>query len=186
MKNTRIITIGAMFMAIILVMALVPYLGYIQINLVAVTIIHIPVLIGSMAFKNVRMAIICGTTFGVSSWIVAMTRPSSPTDFIFQNPLVSILPRILFALLAFYLFVYLMKKVKSVYAASLTSTIIACIFHTCSVLGMMYLFGDKSLFPGGFFNLLLGVVAANGWIEVVLAAIVVPPVVKALGGLRKI
>lgn len=183
MKKTRVMTIGAMLMAIILLMALVPQFGFIQIGAVAITLIHIPVLIGAMSFKNYKLALISGATFGVASWFVAMTRPTVPTDFIFQNPMVSIVPRILFALIACVIYVQLAKRMKNDTLAALIATVIGCAFHTVSVLGMMYLFGDKALFPGGFFNLLMGVIMANGWIELIIAALIVPPVVF---GLRKV
>lgn len=179
MKKTKQLAFGAMIMAIILLMALVPQLGYIQINLVAITIIHIPVLIGAMTFKNKNLALIAGTTFGISSWLVAMFRPATPTDLIFQNPLVSILPRILFALLAYWLYKQLAGKMKSNYLAILISVIISTLFHTVSVVSLMYLFGQH-IFTGSVMTLLIGVISVNGWIEIVLAGIVVPPIVKVL------
>lgn len=178
MKKTKEMAFSAMIMAIILLMALVPQLGYIKINLVDVTIIHVPVLIGAMTFKNRNLALVAGTTFGISSWLVAMFRPMTPVDLLFQNPLVSIIPRILFALLAYFLYKYLSKKINE-YASKLTTVIIATIFHTSLVILMMYTFGQH-IFQDGFMTLLIGVVSVNGWIEILIAAIIVPPIVSAL------
>ena len=179
MKKTKELAFGSMIMAIILLMAAVPQLGYIKINLVDITIIHIPVLIGAMTFKNRNLALIAGTTFGISSWLVAMFRPTSPVDLIFQNPLVSIVPRILFALLAFWLYKYLSEKLKKDYTAQVSSVIVATLFHTILVVSMMFVFGQH-IFTDGIVALLIGVVTLNGWIEVVLAAIIVPVIIKGL------
>ncbi|MDR1782416.1 MAG: ECF transporter S component [Bacilli bacterium] len=179
-KKTVFITFAALIMAIIIIMALVPQFGYIQIGLTAVTIIHIPVLIGSLTFKNWKLAALSGATFGVSSWFVAMTRPSTPSDLLFQNPLVSIFPRILFALIALLLFKILLKAFKErITIAALLSAVIATFLHTVMVLGMMYLLG-KELFPNGFVAVIMGVVTVNGWIEIVLAGVIVPPIVRVL------
>jgi len=180
MNKTRLMTIGGMFMAIIIMMSLIPQIGYIQLPAgVAITLIHIPVLILALSFKNRNLALIAGLTFGISSWFVAMTRPAGPADVIFQNPLVSVLPRVLFAFIAYLLYKELSKGMKNDTIACIISVIIACIFHTVSVLFMMYMFGQE-LFPGGFIALLIAVATANGIIEVVIAAIIVPAIVKAL------
>ena len=178
MKNTKELAFSAMIMAIILLMALVPQLGYIKINLVDITIIHIPVLIGAMTFKSRKLALVAGSTFGISSWLVAMFRPITPVDLLFQNPLVSIVPRILFALLAYFLYKHLSNRINE-YAAKLTTVIVSTIFHTSVVILMMYTFGQH-IFQDGFMTLLIGVVSVNGWIEILIAALIVPPIVSAL------
>lgn len=179
MRKTKELAFGSMIMAIILLMALVPGIGYIKINLVDVTLIHIPVLVGAMTFKDKKLALIAGTTFGVSSWLVAMFRPMGPIDLVFRNPLVSILPRILFALLAYYLYKYLSEKMKKEYPAQIISIVIATAFHTILVVTMLYFFG-RNIFEDTLVNILIGVITLNGWIEIVLAAIVVPPIIKVL------
>ncbi len=179
MKNTKQLAFGAMIMAIVLLMALVPQLGYIQVGIVAITIIHIPVLIGAITFKNRNLALIAGATFGISSWLVAMTRPTVPTDFIFQNPIVSVLPRILFALAAYWLYKQLSKKITKDYFAVLLSTIMATIFHTISVVSLMYAFGQE-MFPGNVITVLVGLTGINSLVEIAAAALIVPPIVKVL------
>lgn len=178
-KKTLLITFSAIIIAIIIMMALVPQLGYIQIGLVAITLIHIPTLIGAMTFKSWKLALVSGCAFGFSSWFVAMTRPSGPVDVLFQNPLVSIVPRILFALIAFGTFVFFANVIKKEWLASLIATIISTIFHSVAVLSMMYVFG-QSLFPTGYIALILTVAGTNGIIEKGLAFVIVPTVVVAV------
>lgn len=185
MSKTQKLTYGSMFIAIILVMALVPWLGFITIGVVSITIIHIPVLIAAMSFKDLKLAVIAGTTFGLVSWIVALTRPVTPVDLLFQNPLISVVPRILFAVIAFYLFIVFAKWIKNTYLAIAVSAALATMAHSVMVLFLLYIFGQE-MFPGGFMALLLSVVLSNGWIETLIAFIIVPPIVMALRKVAKV
>ena len=99
-KRTKEIALTGVFAALILLMAFVPMFGYIQIGLVSLTIIQIPVLIGGAAGGK-RVSIYLGIIFGVSSLLIALIRPALPSDYVFQNPLVSVLPRILFGYVAY-------------------------------------------------------------------------------------
>ncbi|MDL2211710.1 ECF transporter S component [Erysipelotrichaceae bacterium OttesenSCG-928-M19] len=185
MNKTRKMAFSAMIIAIILLMAAVPFLGYIQVGVMAITIIHIPTIIGSISFNERSLALISGTTFGVSSWLVAMFRPSSIADIVFQNPLVSVLPRILFALIAFYLFKKLVEVINNkTFALALTSAI-ATFLHTVMVLGMIFIFARHS-FPEGFTQVLMAVFSINSVLEIIAAVIVVPPIVMVLNKTIKI
>ena len=179
--KTKELVFGAMIIAIVALMGAVPQLGFIQIipGVPGITIMHIPVLIGAMTFKTRGLAIISGSAFGITSLLVALTRPSSPVDLLFQNPLVSVVPRILFALVAYYLYIILSDKIKSKYAPKLISTVVATLFHTLLVVTMLYIFGQH-IFEGGLIVLIGAIVMSNGWLEIVAAAIIVPIVMSAL------
>src|SRR5574344_1727157 len=72
--KTHDITLDAMFIGIIILMGAVPQLGYIQIlPWLSLTLLHLPVLIGAYLFGWKR-GLLYGTAFGVTSWIVALTR----------------------------------------------------------------------------------------------------------------
>ncbi|NMA05755.1 MAG: hypothetical protein GX931_05240 [Acholeplasmataceae bacterium] len=102
----------ATFASIILLMALVPNLGYLTfIPGISITIIHIPVLIGIMLL-SFWYALGLGLVFGLSSLIASYMYASSPGDIAFQNPLVSVIPRILFAVVAFGIIIAL-KKIQT-------------------------------------------------------------------------
>ncbi len=100
MRNTktRNMVETSLFCAIIIMMGLVPKIGFIKIGLVDITLLFIPVLVGTI-LGDFKRAIILGLAFGVSSWIVALTRGSGPADIAFQNPLVSVLPRVLLTII---------------------------------------------------------------------------------------
>lgn len=179
MSKTYELTLGAMAIAIIALMSFVPQLGYINLNgIVGITIIHIPVLIFSLT-SNRKIAITAGLAFGISSFLVAITRAATPAEFLFQNPIVSVLPRLGFALVAYYLFQFLRKtKLNDITSLAITSAV-ATLAHTLAVLTLMFIFGSD-LFADGLVKLLMGVLAANGIIEIILATIIVPPIVVTL------
>ncbi len=105
MKKNSIqdLTLTAVFAAIILVMIFVPQLGFITLTpFVSVTIVHIPVLIGVFLLPK-RYGILLGLLFGLGSWIRSFT-PMGPLDTAFQYPWISVLPRLLFAIAAIYVY----------------------------------------------------------------------------------
>ena len=71
----------ALFSAIIIVMSFVPFLGYIPLGFMNATIIHIPVIIGSVILGYKKGAFL-GFLFGLSSLIGNTTRPNL-TSFVF-------------------------------------------------------------------------------------------------------
>jgi len=119
MKRTQELILVSLFSSIILMLSLIPNLGLIVVfGGVSLTIIHIPVLIGVMTFKRLSNVLILGVVFGLGSFLAALTRGSTPIDLAFVNPLISIVPRILFAVAAWYLFKfskYLQQNISYVY-----------------------------------------------------------------------
>lgn len=105
MKRNEIqsLTLTTVFAAIILVMTFVPQVGFITIGTMALTLIHIPVLIGAFLLPK-KYTLLLGFMFGIGSLIRAATTPTGVLDPAFVNPLVSVLPRMLFAIAASYLF----------------------------------------------------------------------------------
>lgn len=171
-QSVKELTFLSLFIAIIITMAMVPSLGFITIGPVSFTIIHIPVLIVAFLF-NKKMGVIAGLTFGLSSMAVAFLRPTTPFDMVFQNPLVSVLPRMLFPLVAYYLASKIKfskdNKVKIAIASG-----VATFAHTCMVLIPFYYFG-RDLFDSNMIaNLLTGILTMNSLVEITLAAILVP------------
>lgn len=123
----------AIFASFIFVMGLVPNLGYITIipGVASVTIVHIPVLIGIM-FLPLGYALGLGLIFGLTSFMASFLYAKTVFDFAFQNPLISVLPRVLFALAAYYIYhglKTLFKKLKDgKYYSFITVTVISLLF----------------------------------------------------------
>ncbi len=106
------LTLTSVFVAIILVMSLIPQIGFITILPgVSVTLVHIPVLIGIFLLPR-NNAIILGLFFGIGSWIASFMYGNTVLDLAFRNPLISVVPRILFAVAAYYIFQGL-KKIET-------------------------------------------------------------------------
>ena len=75
-------------------------LGFIPFVLgVAITIMHVPVIIGAV-LEGPLVGTIIGTLFGIFSLVWAFIAPTGPGDLYFQNPLISILPRLFIGLSA--------------------------------------------------------------------------------------
>jgi len=196
MKNQRTfdLVIMAMFLTIIIILTFTP-LGYPPIPFLPIgpTIIHIPVLVACFYFGLSR-GTLTGVMFGVSSWIVAMTRGATPIDWVFRNPLVSILPRILFAVVAVYIYQFASKRMNNKLAMGLSAGL-STLLHTFLVLFPLALFGRSAIINYleladqssiDIFMMLIGAnILTNSVPEVVLAILIVPPIIIALQNLEK-
>lgn len=105
-KATKDFVLLSVFVSIILLLSLIPQIGYVTILPgVSVTLVHIPVLVGISLFRKLKPSLILGFAFGVSSFVAALIYAQSPFDLAFQLPWIPIIPRVLFALAAYYILV---------------------------------------------------------------------------------
>ncbi|MFP3153217.1 ECF transporter S component [Lachnospiraceae bacterium ZAX-1] len=74
-KKTYQMVLTALFAAIIIIMAFVPFLGYINLVLIKATLIHIPVIIGAILLGPKKGALL-GFVFGCTSLINNTFNPS--------------------------------------------------------------------------------------------------------------
>ena len=190
MKTTTLTQLS-MLIALTVLLGVVPNLGMIQVGPVALTILHIPVIIAAALF-GIKGGAIVGLSFGVTSWFVAATRAATPIDLLFVNPLVSVLPRVLFGIVAgMFCQATLFKKDNSVkYAAvGFVSTLI----HSFLVYFCLYFCGKEIFFPdtnitGAISNFVPFIVSAftiNSLIEAVVAALILALLMKAIKTIRK-
>jgi len=114
--NVKDLTLASVFAAIVLVMTFVPQLGFIYLGGIPLTLIHIPVLIGAFLLPK-KYALVLGLFFGLGSLIRAATAPAGLFDPMFVNPLVSVLPRLLFVVAAVYI-IDLFKWIEKAYKHS--------------------------------------------------------------------
>lgn len=180
-KKTRNLVYYAMIMAIIVMMAAVPFLGYVQIFPIAITLVHIPVIIGTILF-GWKAGFLFGLTFGVSSMIVAITRGAA-TDLLFINPLISVVPRIMFGLIIYPIY-RLFERIQSSEALSIGLTAFVSSFvHSVLVLAAIFLlltYEGKMVGSTIFQQLLATVLTVNVSLEAVASTIVAIPLVKAV------
>lgn len=97
--DIRKLTVVGVLGAISIVLGMTP-LGFIPIGPTRATIMHIPVIIGAIVEGPVVGALV-GLIFGLFSIYQAITAPT-PVSFVFLNPIVSVLPRVLIGITSYY------------------------------------------------------------------------------------
>jgi uncharacterized membrane protein len=139
MRNKKTIEMVylALFLTIILVMSQVPWLGFIPLGFTTATIIHIPVIIAAIYFGK-KMGTLTGLFFGLSSFATAYIRPTGVFDLFFQNPIVSVLPRIAFAFLTVY-FYQLLKGIDNSKIRVTLTALISSFAHSILTIGTLVL-----------------------------------------------
>lgn len=195
------LTLLALFAAIIVVMANVPFLGYIPLGFMNATTVHIPVIIGACLLGSKGGALL-GGVFGLTSLINNTLRPLI-TSFVFtpfysldprfsggiRSLFICFVPRILIGVFAGLIFNALKNHTKSVISCGI-SGFIGSMTNTIFVMGSIYLlYGQnyaeaKNLGLEALFGVIMGVVGMNGIPEAitaaVLTAIICPVLYKVL------
>ncbi|NLU52801.1 MAG: ECF transporter S component [Clostridiaceae bacterium] len=192
--STRRIAVAGVMSAFSILLSLIPSLGYIPVPPLPITIttMHVPVIVAAILEGPVVGAIV-GMIFGLSSLYTAATIFAGlPTAFVFLNPLVSVMPRILIGIAAHYAYVSAKKLVNNRSAGIVVGAIAGTLTNTIGVLGMIYLLyaqqyvdavvksSDSSVVVTSLFAFIFGGVSVNVIFEILLAAIVSLPVVTAL------
>ena len=111
-EKTKSLVLAAVFSALIAVMTVVPYTGYINYGPISleITTLHIVVILGAVCL-GWKYGAILGGVWGVSCMLRALT---NPLWYDFLNPMISLLPRIAVGLVAALVFIGLMKlKINS-------------------------------------------------------------------------
>lgn len=187
------ITTTGLFIAIIFVMTFVPNLGYITINYLSITTLHIPVIIGATILGPLG-GFILGLTWGITSLIYSLSRPEG---VIFMNPLISVLPRVIVGLVVGFGSIWPVFKADSsnalarffakVHVRDVSLAVIGTLTNTVLVLSAIALFSTTILWPfNQTFTKIIGVILSlNGSVELISAIILVPIVLNALRRIRK-
>ena len=182
MNRTRRMTTVALLSALIAVMTVVPYTGYINYGAIEITTLHIPVLLGAVLLGPLCGAIL-GGVWGVTCMLRALT---NPLWIMFVNPLISVVPSVLVGLAAGLLMRALKKTRVSGLAASAISAAAGTLCNTLLVLTAIQLLGGTLASYQAFYELFRSVIGyvigVNGGLELVAAVIIVPAVYRALRG----
>ena len=168
-RTTKNLVITAL-MASIAVLLGWTHLGFIPwFGGVSLTIMHVPVIIASVIVGPLS-GIVVGFIFGVFSMIQAAIAPTGPTDIWFTNPLLSVLPRLFIAPIAWLAWKTLNKwQLPALLAAGLAGSLA----NTALVLGMIGLLGYLPWVA------LAGIAFANGLPEMLASAFITLAVVAA-------
>lgn len=193
-KTLLNISVSALFLALIIGFSYIPNLGYITIGPISFTTIHVIVLIGAMIFGKWKGALF-GLFFGVFSLLVSLSYPST-INYLFVNPFVSVLPRVLFGFISGCVFDYFRKRLDKKLFLTICAPIagILTIFHTFLTLSCLYIFGYLDIFKisqalgmmdiieaneaafGSFGNFILAFIAPGTVCEAAASIVLVPTV----------
>ena len=194
-KKLKKLILASIFCALIIVMTVVPYTGYISYGAIEITTLHIVVIIGAVILGWGYGALL-GLVWGVTCLIRAYLMPVF-LPFGFGNPLVAVLPRVLVGLFAGLVFGAL-KKTRMNRTLSLSvSAIVGTLTNTVLVLTGMWLYckinqNDANLITAqqSAFDTLKGIFATivglNGVIELVAAIVITPAVYFAVQPREKV
>ena len=186
--NVRKMSIISVLSAISIMLSMTP-LGFIPIGPTNATIMHIPVIIGAIV-EGPAVGMTVGLIFGLTSLIRNLTMPTI-TSFAFINPLVSVLPRVLIGIVAYYVYQITVKITKNSFISGWITGFIGSLVNTIGVLGMIYvLYGaryaqalEKSAASAK--TLLLTLATTSGIPEAILGGFVVSAVAVVLKKRKK-
>jgi uncharacterized membrane protein len=184
MKNKRTFEISmiSVFVALIIAFAMIPQVGYITIGFVALTTVHIPVLIGG-TFGGRKVAYSLALAFGLSSFTYSFIAPSG-INIAFQNPLVSILPRVIWGLVFFEVYTWLSSVIKNRYVAVSVHMVVSTIIHTILVSLVLVFFGQSVLesvgLPANVLPLFWLLFTVNGVFEALAAGLIAAPIAQRM------
>ena len=194
--DTRYIATLAMLCGVLLVMGMTG-IGFIPLPVIKATTMHIPVILGAILLGP-KAGGILGAVFGLCSIWANTTTPGllsfAFSPFMTTEGLVGVAKslwialgcRILFGLLAGWLWVLFRKLLKTEYAALPVTAALSTICHTLLVMGSIYVLltqqyaEAKNVAVSAVFGLIMGTVTASGIPEAIAAAILVTVIGKAL------
>lgn len=186
--NIKSLVTTAILMAICLILGLTP-IGYLKIGPIDVTLMCIPVIIGTLT-QGFKTGLFLGLVFGATSLYQALTAPSALVAPLisYSVPLCCIpifVARLLIPIVVHFSY-KLAKRLKNDAVGIGISAFLGTLTNTVFYLGLLLLLFSGILAThlgtsvGGVLAVLAGVAGTNGVAEAVLAVIVCTPVVKAL------
>ena len=212
-KKTEEMVLTAIFAAIIIVMANIPYLGYLNLGIVSATLIHIPVIIGAILIGPKAGAFL-GFVFGATSFLRATFQPNL-SSFAFSpfyaggnmwSLVVCFVPRILIGIVSYYVFHWMLKLLRrgkgeqrknsgAEVVSLVVSGIAGSITNTLLVMNLIFVFfsdqyGAVKGVAGSaaIYKFIVGVIVANGIPEAIVAGVITAMVctvmLKVMSGSR--
>ncbi len=136
---------------------------------VALTFIHVPVIIGAV-LEGPMVGLAIGLIFGVFSMLKASYAPTGPGDALFLNPWIAIFPRLWFGPITWIVWSALKRRPE---LGLTVAGAVGSFAHTLLVLGMILLLGMAQL------GLVVSLVIMNGLPEAFVSAVITVAVVAA-------
>ena len=212
MKNEKTynLILLSFFAAITVLMAFTP-LGYIPLVIINATIVHIPVILGSL-FLGPKKGAFLGFIFGMTSFINNTFRAATLSAFVFSPVLaydrfgaigiiksmyICFVPRILVGVVPYFVFVGITRLMKnspkaSSYAAFVCAGLSGAFTNTLLVMSGIYFLYKESYAEATnhavdeLLSVIMGIVTFNGVIEAIVAAIITVGVGTALTAIKPV
>lgn len=200
-KKVMDMSLAGIFTAIIITMSVVPFLGYIPLGFMNATIIHVPVIIGALLLGP-KYGAFLGLVFGMTSLIKATLTPTV-TSFVFSpfvtiggysgnmwSVVIAIVPRVMIGVVAYYVYVLIMKFAHGIKGSQTAALWIAGIAgsmtNTLLVMNGIYIFFGESYAVASnkvvehIYDVILGIIVGFGIPEAIVAGILTAAIVKIL------
>ncbi|MBE6821840.1 MAG: ECF transporter S component [Ruminococcaceae bacterium] len=183
--SARSLVTTGMMIALTIILAFTP-IGMIRLPVVSITIAHVPAIIAAMVM-TLPESMAVALAFGFSSLFLAISSPASILDPYFVNPLVSILPRALIPVTAYFTYHGLKKLMKNVRQgdsiAIIVGTVVGNLTNTFGVYAMLYLIYAQQIFEKTgkpALSLIIAAISTTTLYKCIGIVIIVLPIVKAL------
>ena len=185
----------ALFGAIIVILAFTPFLGYIPLGFTRATIIHIPVIIGSLLLGPKKGAVL-GLVFGVTSFINNTMNPTV-TSFVFTpfyslgefsggigSLIICFIPRILTGVVPYYVYKGVTTLITTLTRSQKVSSLglilagmSGALVNTLLVMNLIFFFfrdayaKANGVAVNAVYAFILSVIGINGVPEAIVAAV---------------
>ena len=194
-QKTKNLAFMSLFIAIEILMVMIPFLGFIPVGPLRATTLHIPVIIAGIVLGKKQGAVI-GLVFGLSSLMMNTIQPTI-TSFVFSpflsgnvlSAIIAIVPRVLIGYVAG--LIYEKLKGKNEIMAMSIGSFLGAMTNTILVLGGIYvIFGSAYADAIGkdlsaLLPYLLGIITTNGIVEAIVGTIIAIMVSRILIQLKK-
>ena len=187
----------ALFAALIIILAFTPFLGYIPLGFTRATIIHIPVIIGSLMLGPKKGAFL-GFVFGMTSFINNTMNPTA-TSFVFTpffelgevqggigSVIICFVPRILVGVVPWYVYRGLERIFGKQMLSLAAAGIAGALTNTLLVMNLIYVFfrtayaAANNVAEGAVYTFILSIIGMNGVPEAVVSAVLVSIICRVL------
>ncbi len=192
-KKTLSMVMTGRVMAIIAVMTFIPNVGYINLIVIKATLLHVPVIVGSIVLGPKKGAVL-GATFGITSLIKNTLEPSL-LSFAFSpfyqvgdiggngwSVVIALVPRILVGVIPYFVFTGIEKLLKNIKMRRTIALPLACasgaLINTLLVMHLIFFCfreefaAAQSVAVDVVYSMILGIIAANGIPETIVAVVI--------------
>lgn len=172
-ESLRKLVAASILSALIVVMSVMPFTGYISYGMIEITTLHILVILGAVLLDwkyGALLGLVWGVTCLIRAYVTVIYLP-----FGFGNPLVSVLPRILVGAVAGLVFGALQKTRVRTTVSLLAATVAGTLTNTVLVLTAMSVFCRTSM-ADAISTIIKTLISVNGSIELVAAIVIVPAI----------